>query len=324
MIALTHARFGEPAEVVAPVEQAAPAPGPGEVRLRLVRSPIHNHDLATIRGIYGYRPELPAVAGSEFLGVVDALGEGVHGLAVGTRVACMARGAWAAEIVAPIAALVPVPDGIDDDRACQLLAMPLSAVVLFDQLRTQPDMWIAQNAAAGAVGRIVMQLAQKHGVNIVNFVRREAAVEELRGYGARYVIDSWSEGWQEQARALTGGIGFARIVDSVAGSQTVELQRLLAQFGELIVFGGLSRQAIKLDPGLMIAKETVVRGFWMNAWMQRASNEERTSATRRVFELARVHELPLPVAGVYPLDEAAAALRAAETPGRAGKVLFRP
>jgi NADPH:quinone reductase-like Zn-dependent oxidoreductase len=100
------------------------------------------------------------------------------------------------------------------------------------------------------------------------------------------------------------------------------LQRLLAPFGELIVFGGLSGQAIKLSPGLMIAKETVVRGFWMNAWMQRASHEQRTSVTRRVFELALANRLPLPVSAVYPLEEAASALRAAETSGRSGKILF--
>jgi NADPH:quinone reductase len=322
MIALTYARFGEPAEVIAPAELPLPSPQPGEVRLRLLRSPIHNHDLATVRGIYGYKPSLPAIAGSEFLGIVDALGEGAHGLAPGARVTCTPRGAWAQAVVAPIASLIPIPDGIDDDRACQLLAMPLSALVLFDELRTQPQMWIAQNAAAGAVGRIVMQLAQQHGVNVVNFVRSASSVEELRRYGAEHVVDTSPNGWEDEARTLTGGAGFARIVDSVAGPGTFELQRLLAPFGELIVFGGLSGQAIKLSPGLMIAKETVVRGFWMNAWMQRASHEQRTSVTRRVFELALANRLPLPVSAVYPLEEAASALRAAETSGRSGKILF--
>ncbi len=324
MIALTYARFGEPADVVAPADLPEPSPGAAEVRLRLLRSPIHNHDLATIRGIYGYKPALPAIGGSEFLGTVDTLSEGARGIALGARVVCAGRGAWAESIVSPIAGLVPVPDAIDDDRACQLLAMPLSAVVLFDELHAEPGMWIAQNAAAGAVGRIVMQLAQKAGVSIVNFVRREAAVEELRGYGATHVVDTSREGWQARARDLTGGAGFARIVDSVAGPETVELQRLLAQFGELIVFGGLSGRSMKIDPGLMIAKETVIRGFWMNAWMQRATHEQRATATRRVFELALANELPLPVSGVYRLSDAAAALRAAETPGRAGKVLFAP
>lgn len=324
MIALMHARFGEPAQVVAPEDRPIPQPSAGEVRLRLLRSPIHNHDLATIRGIYGYKPALPATAGSECLGLVDALGEGVNDIAVGARMACVAHGAWADYMLAPAMTLVPIPDTIDDDSACQLLSMPLSALVLFDELRTQPGMWIAQNAAGGAVGRILMLLAQKNGVNIVNFVRRDDTAEELRRYGAKHVIVTEGEGWQAQARELTGGKGFARIVDSVAGPQTMELQSLLAQFGELIIFGGLSGTALKLNPSLIIAQESTVRGFWMSAWMTRASREQRADASQRVFQLAVNGELPLPVGGVYTLHDAASALKAAETPGRPGKILFAP
>jgi NADPH:quinone reductase-like Zn-dependent oxidoreductase len=312
MIALQYARFGEPADVVSPATLDEPASGAGEVRLRLLRSPIHNHDLATIRGVYGYKPELPAIGGSEFLGVDES----------GRRFVASARGAWAQYVVLKERELVPIPAGIDDDRACQLLAMPLSAVVLLDDLRVEPGMWIAQNAAGGAVGRILMQLAQRAGVNIVNIVRRDSAAEELRGYGAQHVIVSERESWQREARELTGGKGFSRIVDSVAGPQTMDLQRLLAHHGELIVFGGLSGSAIKLDPSLMISQEASVRGFWMTAWMQRAAPEQRAAAMQRVFAMAVASELPLPVSAVYPLGDASAALKAAQTPGRNGKVLF--
>ena len=264
MIALMHDRFGEPAQVVTPVTTSEPTSGAGEVRLRLLRSPIHNHDLATIRGVYGYRPQLPAIAGSELLGVDES----------GRRFAVGTRGAWAEYVVVRERDLVPIPDAIDDDRACQLIAMPLSAVVLFDDLRTEPGMWIAQNAAGGAVGRILMQLAQRAGVNVVNVVRRDSAADELRSYGAQHVVVTERDGWQSEARELTGGKGFARIVDSVAGPQTMELQRLLAHRGELIVFGGLSGAAIKLDPSLMISQEAIVRGFWMTAWMQSAGPKE--------------------------------------------------
>ena len=313
MIALQYARFGEPAEVVSPEDLPVPEPRDGEVLLRLVRSPIHNHDLATIRGVYGVRPSLPAVGGTECLGISG-----------GKRFACLTRGAWAQDVVAPSAGLVPVPDAIDDNRGAQLLAMPLSTVVLFDELRVERGTWIAQNAANGTVGRILMLLAQEAGVNIVNFVRREEAARELRDLGAAHVIVTQGDGWQARARELTGGAGFARIVDSVAGPESLNLQALLAQYGELIVFGGLSGSAMKLAPGLMIAQESVVRGFWMNSWMLRATSAQREGALRRVFDLALAGRLPLPAAGVYPLKDAAAALRAAEEPGRSGKVLFAP
>lgn len=322
MQALMHSAFGEPNAVIALSEIPKPEPGPGEVRLRMLRSPIHNHDLATIRGVYGYKPLLPAIAGSEILGVVDALGAGVEQPAVGSRVAYVSRSGWAEYVVATASQCVPIPDPISDDVGAQLLAMPFSAVVLLDELRVQPNMWIAQNAAGGAVGKLLMALAQEAGVNIVNFVRRASAADELRNHGAKHVIVTEDEGWQSKARALTGGVGFSRIVDSVAGPGTVDLQRLLAQFGEIVIFGGLSGAAIKLDPSLMISLECTVRGFWITTWMQRATAEQRMSAMQRVFALAMQGKLPLPVSGSYPLSKAAEALTAAEKPGRPGKVLF--
>jgi NADPH:quinone reductase-like Zn-dependent oxidoreductase len=114
-------------------------PGPGEARVRMLLSPIHNHDLAIVRGVYGYKPALPAVPGTEALGIVDALGEGVQGLRVGQRVAtASAQAAWADCFVSPAAKLVPVPDALPDEAACQLLAMFLSALMLLHDLNLQP------------------------------------------------------------------------------------------------------------------------------------------------------------------------------------------
>ncbi|MBI4047050.1 MAG: alcohol dehydrogenase, partial [Devosia nanyangense] len=59
MRSVIYEKFGNPAEVLTTVERPVPEPGPGQVRLRLVLSPIHNHDLSTIAGTYGYKPELP-------------------------------------------------------------------------------------------------------------------------------------------------------------------------------------------------------------------------------------------------------------------------
>lgn len=323
MQALTYDRFGEPGTVVSAASIPKPEPGPGAVRLRMLRSPIHNHDLATIRGTYGYKPELPAIAGSEFIGAVDALGPGIENVPIGARAAGSARGAWAEYVVVPAASMVPIPETISDDVGAQLLAMPLSAVVLLNELRVEPGTWIGQNAAGGAVGRILMRLAQAQGINIVNIVRGEKAAEDLRSHGAKnVVVTNESGGWQQQIRDLTGGKGLARIVDSVAGPQTLELQRILAPRGEIIIFGGLSGAAVKLDPSLMISLECVVRGFWMTKWMERATVEQRAGAMQQVFQMAMAGSLPLPVAGVYPLSDFKPALVAAETSGRAGKVLF--
>jgi NADPH2:quinone reductase len=321
MIALQYAAFGEPADTIAACEVPKPEPGPNEVRLRLLRSPIHNHDLATIRGIYGVKPALPAIGGSEMLGTVDALGPGVSGVKEGQRVAAGVRGAWAQYVVTAASSLVPVPDAISDDVGAQLLAMPFSAVVLFESMQMAPGEWLVQNAANGAVGRTLETLARQAGVNVMNLVRRQEAADELRARGAEHVVVT-DEGWPQRVRSIVGSGHVVRVVDSVCDAQSAALNRLLVPGGEHVVFGALAGRALTLDPGALIFGQTRVRGFWMIAWMAQASPAQGAAAIGRVIQMALAGQLQLPVGGVYSLDEPAQALVRAETPGRNGKVLF--
>src|SRR3546814_369627 len=93
--------------------------------------PVTTHEWVTVGGQYGDEPARPAIGGSEGLGGVDALGAGGEGLAVGQRVAAASgRGTWAEYFVAPARMVIPMPDAIADETAAQLVAMPLSALML--------------------------------------------------------------------------------------------------------------------------------------------------------------------------------------------------
>ncbi|MDF9440091.1 alcohol dehydrogenase catalytic domain-containing protein, partial [Acinetobacter baumannii] len=84
-----------------------PEPKAGEVRIKTIMSPIHNHDVWTVRGSYGYKPTLPAIGGSEAVGIVDALGEGVEHVQVGQRIAVAAvHGSWAEYFIAPAQGII--------------------------------------------------------------------------------------------------------------------------------------------------------------------------------------------------------------------------
>ncbi len=312
MIALQYCEFGEPADVVAAATVNAPVAGTGEVLVRVSLAPIHNHDLATIRGVYGVKPPLPAIGGSELCGIVD-----------GKRVAVMARGAWAEYAVAHAGALVPIPDGIPDDVAAQLLAMPLSAIVLFDNLRVGKGDWIVQNAANGAVGRTLTTVAQKAGVNVLNLVRRQSSGDELLSGGAKHVVLQEGD-WVKRVREESGGAPIVRVIDSVCDDNSMELNRLLAPDGEHVVFGALAKRALCLNPGTLIYGQTSVRGFWMMAWMNEASVQQKAAVVGRCIGMALAGELRLPVAATFPFEKAADAMREAERAGRPGKVLLSP
>ncbi|MBB3950176.1 alcohol dehydrogenase catalytic domain-containing protein [Aureimonas jatrophae] len=190
MRSLVFDRFGDPAEVLSLSEREPPAPGPGEARLRMVLSPIHNHDLMTIAGTYGHKPPLPAVGGTEALGIVEALGDGVDHLRVGQRVTGGARQTWADRYLVDARQARPVPDAIADETACQLIAMPLSARMLLATLGLGRGDWLVQNSANGAVGRLVSRFAAEQGINVLGLVRRDAAVDELAAVGITRVVST--------------------------------------------------------------------------------------------------------------------------------------
>jgi len=196
--------FGNPEDVVHLGEAKIPEAAKGELRIKLLKSPIHNHDLAIIRGSYGYKPELPAVPGSEALGLVDAIGEGVEGFKVGQKVAVPAGyRMWAEYFTTPARTAVPVPPGMSDDIACQLLAMPLNSYLLFEALGTKPGDWIIQTASNGAVGRVVVQLAKSRNVNVISLIRRNDGIDEMKSLGAEHVLSTEDSNWPARVKEMT-------------------------------------------------------------------------------------------------------------------------
>ncbi|MDH2416214.1 zinc-binding dehydrogenase [Nocardioides sp. CER19] len=325
MRAIVHESFGEPSEVLTVQEVPTPEPGPREVRVRTLASPIHNHDLWTVRGSYGYKPELPARAGTEAVGVVDAMGAEVTGLQVGQRVVTGGTfGVWADYFVAKAAALMPVPEGLPDDTAAQLVAMPFSAISLLDTLDLQPGDWLAQNAANGAVGRLVAQLARARGVNVLGLVRRAAGVDELRALGIDDVVATDSDDWRDRVTQITGGAPVRVGIDSVGGSATGDLVSVLAEQGTLVVFGAMASSTMQIPSGDVIFKDVTVKGFWGSRVSAAMDADKRAALMAELYQRITSGSLTLPVEESYSFEQVADAARANFAPGRSGKILLHP
>ncbi|MGA7204899.1 MAG: zinc-binding dehydrogenase [Specibacter sp.] len=325
MRALMHNTFGDPSEVLTIENIPAADPGPGEVRVRLVVAPIHNHDLWTIRGSYGFKPELPARSGSEAMGVVDALGDGVTGLEVGQRVAAGGTfGVWAEYFIAKAAALIPVDDAIADEVAAQLVSMPFSAISLLDFMDLNAGDWIVQNAANGTVGRLVAQLAAARSINVVGLVRRSAGVEELAAQGVGNIVATDDDGWVEQVRDITGGAPVVAGVDSVGGKASGEVLSLLAENGTLVVFGAMQSPVMEIGSGDVIFKQATVRGFWGSKVSTSMAADKRGALLGELVGYIKSGVLTLPVEQSYSFEDARVAAKANFAPGRVGKIMLRP
>jgi NADPH:quinone reductase-like Zn-dependent oxidoreductase len=325
MRSAVHDTFGNPAEVLNLRESPVPEPGPGEIRIRMGMSAIHNHDLLTVAGLYGYKPALPAIGGSEATGTVDALGAGVQGLVPGQRVAASGlRGAWAEYFIASASSVVPLPDSIDDETAAQMIAMPLSALVLLEFLGVSEGQWVIQNAATGAVAKVLAMIARSRGINVVNVVRRDAGVDELKALGIGNSASSASAGWEDQVRAITGGAPIAAAVDGVGGASAGQLMSLVGDGGTLVSFGAMSGKPLEISGSDLVFKQSVVKGFWLAKIMKRATREDIGRWFGELVRLIVSGQVKLQTGGIFPLDRIAEAAAASAEPGRTGKILLRP
>lgn len=319
-----HRQFGHPPDVLEVADSPIPQPGPGEVRVRMRLAPIHNHELWTVRGHYGYKPELPAIGGTEACGEVDALGEGVSGIAPGQRVAVAGvHGTWAEYFIAPAKAVVPVPDGISDDIAAQLVAMPLSALMLLESLAPSPDQWIAQNTANGAVGKTLALIARARGIPVLSLVRSPAGIAEMQALGIDHVIATQDEGWKKSARALTTGAPIVAAIDSIGGSASGDLLSLLGDGGTLVSFGSMSGEPMQVSSGDLIFKQATIKGFWASR-IGAVNGKSRAQLIGELIALALDGTLKLPVEATYALSDIKAAVEAALAGGRRGKILLKP
>ncbi|MAU43633.1 MAG: alcohol dehydrogenase [Yangia sp.] len=326
MFAVIHDTFGEPADVLTARETARPAPAAGEVLIRMVLSPIHNHDLWTVRGQYGYKPPLPgAIGGSEAVGIVEALGDGADPALLGKRVAAAGvHGSWAEYFTAPAGGVVPLPDAIPDTAAAQLIAMPFSALSLLQTLKVREGEWLVQTAANGAVGKIMVALAKARGIRLLSLVRRDAAADELRAAGIENVLSTEAPDWKAQAKTLIGEAGAVSAIDSVGGEFGMDLVDLLGVDGELVVFGTATGAPLQLSTGDLITKHVTVKGFWGAKVSQEMATGTRMALLGELLGLATKGALPLDSGGVFALAECREAMTAALTPGRSGKILLRP
>ncbi|GBD35159.1 2-haloacrylate reductase [bacterium HR36] len=327
MRALVFERFGEPAEVLQLREVPLPRPGPGEVRVRMIASPINPSDLLLIRGVYGRRAEPPAVPGFEGVGIVEESGGGLLAWRVlGKRVAVLnSRGGnWQEHVIIPARQAVPVPADLPDEQVASFFVNPATALVMVTRVLKVPrGEWLLQTAANSALGKMIIRLGRVLGFRTVNVVRRPAAREELAPLHPDAVI-VWQNGQlpqllQEQLPQVT--IRYA--VDAVGGTLGTQVISCLGPQGHLLVYGTLSGEPLQFSSRELMVNSRKVEGFWLAEWTKRQKAFTMWRLFRQIIRLMRRKVLTTDVAAQYPLERFQDALRHAQTSGRAGKVLLR-
>jgi NADPH:quinone reductase len=327
MNAIVFDRFGEPAEVLQFRDLPMPEPGPGQVRVRMIYSPINPSDLMVVRGQYSRLPDLPATPGFEGVGVVEATGGGLLGkLRRGRRVAVLngKGGNWREFVVVPAKQVVPVPSQLKDEQAATFFVNPASALVMTRYVLKVPrGAWVLQTAAASALGRMIIRLGRHLGFRTINVVRRREQGQELLHAGGDAVICSSEESIEEWVQKITGGEGVSYALDAVGGATGVAVVKSLSPGGRLLVYGTLSGEPIPLDPRTLITGSRIIEGFWLSDWASKQNLMTMLLLFRRINKLLADGILTTEVGEIFAMTDIQMAVREAAKPGRKGKVLLR-
>ena len=321
--AICHHEFGLPLEVLRLEDVQQAEPQIGEVRVRLLAATINPSDYGMIGGSYGRLRELPAVAGREGVGVVDAIGRGVTRVGVGARVRFPEAGAWQETACMPAADVLLVPADVPIEQAAFSFINPPTAYCLLQKMvDLAPGSWVLQNAGNSTVGLAVIQMAKAMGFKTISQVRREELIAPLKALGAEHVVIEGS-GWAKQVNELTGGKSIQLALNSIGGTSASDQIKALGEGGTQVTFGAMVADLVRFPTRFLIFNDVRLVGFWWDQWSQKAGAQGLNQVMSAVYAMMRDGTLKLPVEATYSFAEYEAAIKHDQQP-RFGKVLLKP
>jgi trans-2-enoyl-CoA reductase len=318
---------GESADVLQLVEFEAPAPGPGQVLVKVEAATINASDFLYISGQYFITPEPPSDVGAEGVGRVLAVGPGENESLVGARVLLLPtyrHGTWATHLVAAATDIVVVPDDIDSVQLAMVGINPITALLMLRNYGdpSKNDRWIGQTAGNSAVGEYLIKLARRFGWKTISVVRREAAAEQVRSWGGdRVVIDD--DNLESNLAQSLSGTELDIVVDSVGGRSARELAHHLRFGGTLVSYAALSGQGASVSVLELIGRHVNWTGFWLINWLRRTDTAVVHNTYRELVAMVGDGTLSARVARTVQLEDwkDAVSLTQGDT-GREGKVVF--
>ena len=321
--AILFHEFGDPLEVLSLEALEKQEPQEGEVRVRLLAAAINPSDYGIINGSYGHLPELPAIAGREGVGEIEAIGPGVKGLSVGKRVRFAESGAWQESACIPVDKIYEVPEDIPVEQVAISFINPPTAYCLLKRIvRLQTGSWIVQNAGNSAVGLSIIQMARAMGFKTISQVRREELVEPLKVLGADQVVLEGSD-WSKQVDKITGGEPVQLALNSIGGESAIDQIKVLGKGGTQITFGGMVGDRVRFPTRFLIFNDVRLIGFWWDQWRLQSGPKACSEVMTSVYGMMRDGTLRLPIEAAYSFEDFKSALKHDKS-SRLGKILLKP
>src|SRR5258708_1238721 len=270
MRALVCEAYG-PIESLKVMDMPKPAPGPGEVLVKVGAAGVSFAAMLGIQGKHQNKPPLPFVPGNEISGEVVSLGEGVTSLKVGQRIATGgSRGGFAEYCVTIAANAVPIPDSMPYAEATNFPTLyPTAYGALKWKADMKPGEVLLVHGAGGGSGLTGIEVGKAMGATVIASAGGADKLVAAKAAGANYLIDYRTEDLRAKVLELTGGRGADVIYDPVGGDAFNVSLRCVAPEGRLIPMGFASGTIPQIPANILLVKNVTVIGFYYgyyNRW----------------------------------------------------------
>ena len=246
-------------------EIPTPAPQAGQVLIRIEAASLNFPDLLIVQNKYQMKPDLPFVPGSEYAGVIEAVGEGVTHLKVGQSVACLSgTGGFGTHTLAPAKLCMPLPAGFPAvDAAAFIMIYATSHHALMDRAALKAGETVFILGAAGGVGTAAIQIAKAAGARVIAAASNDEKCALCKSLGADETINYTTQNMREVLNKLTEGKGPDVIYDPVGGDFAEPAFRSIAWRGRYLVVGFAAGPIPALPFNLALLKGASIVGvFW--------------------------------------------------------------
>ena len=246
-------------------ELPTPQPGAGEVLIEIQAASLNFPDLLIVQNKYQMKPELPFVPGSEYAGVIRAVGDGVQHLKVGQAVACLSgTGGFGTHTLAPARLCMPLPAGFPPvDAAAFIMTYATSHHALIDRGQLKAGETVLVLGAAGGVGTAAIQIAKAAGAKVIAAASTDEKCALCKELGADATINYSTENLRDALKTLTEGKGPDVIYDPVGGEFAEPAFRSIAWRGRYLIIGFAGGPIPALPLNLPLLKGASLVGvFW--------------------------------------------------------------
>lgn len=246
-------------------EMPTPQPAAGQVLIEIQAASLNFPDLLIVQNKYQMKPELPFVPGSEYAGVVRAVGDGVTNLQIGQAVACLSgTGGFGTHTLAAAKLCIPLPAGFPPvDAAAFIMTYATSHHALLDRGQLKAGETVLVLGAAGGVGTAAIQIAKAVGAKVIAAASTDEKCALCKAEGADATINYSTDNLREALKTLTDGKGPDVIYDPVGGEFAEPAFRSIAWRGRYLVIGFAGGPIPTLPLNLPLLKGASLVGvFW--------------------------------------------------------------